>query len=155
MIVGTAAATPEPDARGSAMFSVVAAAGRRTRSTTSRPPSAPAWATTWIPGSVRPGPLVAIGAVPAPPVKDPAAVGVDPEVASEAPGVVEAALGGVAADAWGSAVRPNAHTAPTPKATASTRPIMRWTSTERGMQSPPFPMAMSFMPDSQPILDPR
>src|SRR6476646_8443449 len=135
-MVGTAAATPEPEARGSVIARVVAAAGRRTRSTTSSPPSAPACATTWMPGSVRPGPLVATGAGPGLMVAGPAPVG-EPDVVSEVLGALEDPVGGLAAEGPGVGVRPSAQTAPTQKTAARTRPRTRCTTTERGTQLTP------------------
>jgi hypothetical protein len=125
-----------PEARGSAIARLVAAAGRRTCSTTSRPPSVPACATTWMPGSVSPGPLLATGTAPALEVADPVPAG-EPDVASDELGALEDPVGGLAAEGPGAGVRPNAQSAPTPRIAARTRPRTRCTTTERGTNSPP------------------
>src|SRR4051812_15784005 len=136
VIEGTAAATPDPEARGTRIITVAAALGRRTRSTTSRPPSAPAWATTWMPGWVRPGPLLAsgVGAVGLAPAD---VVDVRVDAGSPGVGALEDVVAEVVAEVAavdtgrGSGVRPRAQSEAAPKRTANARPRMRWTITER------------------------
>ena len=91
-----------------------------------------------MPGSVRPGPLVATGAGPALVVADAVPVG-EPDVASDVLGALDEPVGGLAAEGRGAGVRPSAQTAPTTKTAARTRPRTRCTTTERGTQHTPIP----------------